>query len=341
MPKTEEKTEEQPLSIFITGADNGAGLALVSAASKRGYKVIGTTTRGTEGARRIRQMGGIPTYPVLTRGGELRSMMQMAKPDVVVNCAPQDLGGVPQVRQDYDTAANDLLISTQTIAAVAAQVGAKKLIHLSYAALYGDTSSPATEEHEVHAENALFDAALQAEAAVLDGAVPGYIVRAGTIFGGWHEPTRQLAEMITAGRGVIAAHHPTAWVHEDDLAQALLLLVEADVEAGSIFNVALETHASPDEFAKVFGTEFGPGEPSKLSPFTLPLRTNELQRELVELHTEVDSSKAREVLGWEPQYPTLTAGVDRTLLVWRAAEADHILPASAEESEESKELATS
>ncbi|MCA9913075.1 MAG: NAD-dependent epimerase/dehydratase family protein, partial [Anaerolineae bacterium] len=268
MAKTPENPEEQPLSLFIAGADHGAGLALVSAASKRGYKVVGTTTRGTEGARRIRQMGGIPTYPNLTRGGELRSMMQMAKPDVVVNCAPQDLGGVPQVRQDYDSKLHELLISTQTIAAISAEVGAKKLIHLSYAALYGDTSSPASEEQEVHAENAFFDTALQAEAAVLDGGVPGYIVRAGMIFGGWHEATRQLAEMITAGRGVIAAHHPTAWIQEDDLAAALLLLAESDVEAGSIFNVALETPASPDEFVKVFGVEFGPGEPGKLSAFT-------------------------------------------------------------------------
>ncbi|MCA9916043.1 MAG: NAD(P)-dependent oxidoreductase, partial [Anaerolineae bacterium] len=122
---------------------------------------------------------------------------------------------------------------------------------------------------------------------------------------------------------------------------ALLLLAESDVEAGSIFNVALETPASPDEFVKVFGVEFGPGEPGKLSAFTLPLRTNELQRELVELHTEVDSSKAREVLGWKPQYPSLKAGVDRTLLVWRAEEADNVLPAPAEDSAESKELATS
>lgn len=336
-PETTENIEEQPLSIFITGADQGAGLALVSAASKRGHKVVGTSSRGTEGAVRIREMGGIPTYPDLTRGGEIRSMLLMAKPDVIVNCAPQALAGLPQVRQDYDAAIRELLIGTQALAAVAAEVGVKKIVHLSYAALYGDTNDPATEEHETHAENALFDAALQAEAAVLDGAVPAIIVRAGTLFGGWHDATRAFADMLTKGQSMLSAHHPVSWIHEDDLAAAFLLLAETDVEAGSIFNVALDEFISPNAFAKQFGTEFGPGEPGYLPGFLIPLRTTELQRELVEMHTPVDSSKIK-ALGWAPQY-SIPAGIDRTLLIWRAEEADKVLPAPAEE-DESMELAT-
>jgi len=337
MAETPEKTEEQPLSIFITGADQGAGLALVSAASKLGHKVVGTSSRGTEGAVRIRQMGGIPTYPDLTEGGEIRSMLLMAKPDVIVHCAPQTLGGPPQVRQDYDAAIRELLIGTQTLAAVAAEVGVQKIVHLSYAALYGDTHDPATEDHETHAENELFDAALQAEAAVLDGAVPAVIVRAGTIFGGWHDATRELAEIITKGSRVLSAHHPVSWMHEDDLASVLLLLAENDVESGSIFNVALDEFISPDEFAKRFGDEYGPGQPNKLPDFLIPLRTTELQRELVEIHTRVDSSKIKQ-LGWTPQY-SIQAGIDRTLLIWRAEEADNVLPAPAEE-DDSAELVT-
>lgn len=338
MADTTEKTEEQPLSIFITGADHGVGLALVSAASKRGHRVVGTTSMGTEGAVRIRQMGGVPTYPDLTRGGELRSMLQMTKPDVIVNCAPQTLGGVPQVPLDYDAALHELLLGTQTLAALAPQVGARKLIHLSFAALYGDTSSPASEDHETHAENAFFDAALQAEAAVLDGAVAAAIVRAGTIFGGLHAATRDLARLMLDGKRVIGGHHPIAWIHEDDLASALLLLAEQDFEPGSIFNVALDEFISPDEFAKRFGTEYGPGEPSKIPDFLLPLRTTELQREMMELHTRVSSKRMRE-FGWSPAYPSLAAGMDRTLLTWRAEEADKVLPAPAEDPD-AKELAT-
>jgi nucleoside-diphosphate-sugar epimerase len=338
MAETPEKTEEQPLSIFITGADQGAGLALLSAASRAGCKVVGTSSSGTEGAVRIRKMGGIPTYPDLTQGGEIRSMLLMAKPDVIVHCAPQSLGGIPQIAQDYNAELRKLLIGTQTLAAVAAEVGVQKIIHLSYAALYGHTSTPATEDQETHAENAFFDAALQAEAAVLDGAVPAVVVRAGSIFGGWHDATRKLAQILTDGRSVLSGHHPISWVHEDDLASALLLLAQSDVEAGSIFNVALDETASPNEFARQFGVEFGPGEPSKIPGFLIPLRTSELQREMMELHTPVDSSKIK-ALGWEPQYPSLKAGIDRSLLIWRAEEADNILPAPTEDGD-SVELAT-
>ncbi len=338
MAETPEKTEEQPLSIFITGADHGVGLALIQAAVKRGHKVVGTTSQGTQGALRIREMGGVPTFPDLTRAGELRSMLLMSKPDVIINCAPQTLGGIPQIRQDYDAALHELLIGTQTLAAVAAQVGANKLLHLSYAALYGDTDIPADENHATHAENAFFDAALQAEAAVLDGAVPAAVVRAGTIFGGQHQATRALAQIMVEGRSVIGGHHPISWIHEDDLAGALLLLAESDWENGEIFNVALDEFASPDEFARRFGAEFGPGEPGKIPEFLLPLRTHELQRELMELHTRVDSRKVKDTFGWEPQYPSLAAGMDRTLLTWRAEEAA-MLPAP-EEDAESKELAT-
>lgn len=332
-----ETAETQTRNLFIAGADHGVGLVLVAAASKRGYKVVGSTARGTEGAMRIRSMGGVPTYTDFTRGGSVRSNLLLAKAEVVINCLPQDLGGLPQYRLDYDRSAHHNLVAAQTLASISAAMGIQRLIQVSPGFVYGSTDSPATEEQSIHPHGSVMEAMAQAEAAVLDGAVPGYVVRAGYIYGGWHDATVAMREVLLNGQGVVKGHQPVSWVHEEDLAAALLALVEKEFSeeaTANIYNVADDHPSSPDEFMRLFGTAYGPGEPGGIPGFLHHFRVPAFQREQMEQQLLIDSGKARDELGWQPQYPTQEAGIERTLLVWRAQETAE----AADDETESKEL---
>src|SRR5688572_125022 len=139
----------QALNIFLTGGDSGVGLVLARELVKRGYKVFAAASKGTAGANRIRRVGAFPVYPELTREGSLRSAMMLARADVVVNCASQDFIGLPQYRIDYGKTAHVLEDGTEALVAAAGKLGIKRLIHLSAAYVYGNTTSPVKEDAPV------------------------------------------------------------------------------------------------------------------------------------------------------------------------------------------------
>ncbi|MGJ3237186.1 MAG: NAD-dependent epimerase/dehydratase family protein [Anaerolineae bacterium] len=317
-----ETDETQQLTIFITGAGQGVGLAATTLAVRAGYKVIGTTDLGSTGAYRIRHAGGVPIYPDLTRESALYSALQMAKADVIIHAAPQRVNGIPQHTLDYDEAFTWLQASTDALMTAAGRADIQRVIHISAASIYGDTHHEAVKE-DAHLDlsNALGKALLEAEETVLDGGVPAYILRAGHIVG-THQAGAEIAKALLAGKGMPSGKHATVWVHEDDVASAALILAERDDDSasGSIYNIAGDETPSPDEFMRQFGETYGTGAPGALADFLLQLRTSPTQRALMSFGTLVDTGKAREELGWQPQF-TLAKALDKMLLLWTAEDA--------------------
>ena len=98
----------------------------------------------------------------------------------------------------------------------AAQAGTKFIVHTSYAFLYGDTHGESVDESAaITTDNALFRAAAEAEATVLNGAVPGCVLRAGFNYGPGSDSIRALQHDLI-NRGALAAinsDHMASWVH--------------------------------------------------------------------------------------------------------------------------------
>jgi nucleoside-diphosphate-sugar epimerase len=318
----------QALNIFITGGDSGVGLVLAREAAKRGHKVFAASATGTKGAKRIRRVGAVAVYPELTREGSLRSAMMMARADVVVNCAPQDFLGLPQYRLDYDKTAHVLEDGTEALVAAAGKAGVKRIIHLSPAYVYGDTTSPVKEDAPVARSNKLLNHAAEAEEAVLEGGIPGYVVRSGFIYGGWHNAMHSLAEILRAGTGIAKGSGKASWIHEDDLASVLLKLVElgSDDAIANILNVSDGETMSHDAFVNLLGKLYGVGEPNSINPLVFPLRTNAIQLELLNQSTALDTSKAQQFLNWKPQTTSKEVGIEKSMVVWRALEAGDDTP---------------
>lgn len=327
---TTNQDEQQPLNILITGGDNSVGLALAREAVKNGHKVFAASSRGTIGAKRIRNVGAYPVYPELTREGSLRSAIMLAKADVVVNCAAQEFSGLPQYRIDYDKTASNLEESTEALVAAAGKMGVKRLIHLSPAYIYGNTDHAVTEDAPIARSSQLLNHVAAAEEAILDGGIAGYVVRTGFIYGGWHDSMLALAELMRTGKGIAKGKGQASWIHEDDLALALLKLVElsGDDATANVLNISDGEPMSHVDFMSLFGELYGSGEPNGINPLFFPFQTNPTQIELLNQNTVIDSRKASEILGWEPKTASKTVGIEKAMVVWRALEAPDDTPST-------------
>lgn len=327
-----EAVEAKQLTIFITGAGQGVGLATTMLASRAGHKVVGTTHLGSKGAYRIRRAGGLAIYPDLTRESAVYSALQMAKADVIINAAPQTVNGIPQHAVDYDNTLSWLEASTEAIMSAAGRADIDRIIHLSAGAIYGDTHHEAVKE-DAHLDlsNALAKALHESEEIVLDGGVPAYVLRTGYIMG-THEACIDVAGLLKAGKTVPSGKQHTAWAHESDIASAALLLAEktSDEEKGSIYNIAGSETATADEFLDKLGTAVGIGEPSHLTGFMLQFRSSEMQRTLMNMGTLLDTTRAEEELGWSAS-AGIDNALDKMLITLRSEEAEVTVYHQAEE----------
>ena len=120
---------------------------------------------------------------------------------------------------------------------------------------------------------------------------------------------------------------------EADLGAALAQLATIPLENESIANILNVADNEPmtyDAFMAEFGARFGIGTPSKLGGLRAALNTNAIQTELLGQSTVIDSSKAKEILGWKPQVTSKEDGIERSMLVWRAEAASNMTAASLE-----------
>ena len=320
----EENTVASSLSIFVTGATEGLGRAVTRELVARGHQVTGVASNLAE-ANLIREDGGLPVYCGLFRASEIASMLKMAKADVLVNAAPQCINGLPVHHPDWDYYTRLVKEGAAACAQAAAQAGTKLLIHTSYAFLYGDTEGEVVDEsaglsHEIP----LFAAADAGETAVLHGDAPACVLRAGYNYGPGSDSLKAMHRALT-DRSMLELGDETncaAWVHGLDLANAIVLAVEQQ-PAGEIFNISDGNTLSPSAFAHRFADALGVQPPRRVAlPSALrQLMSDATSRALLETSVKVSSEKAREHLGWTPQYKTIESGLEQTLLVWRAAQA--------------------
>lgn len=320
-PETQEEKEAQPSNIFVAGGDQAVGLAITRLLVKAGHRVTATSSTGTDGAMAIRAAGALPVYPDITRAGEIRSAMTLAKADIVINCTAQSILGVPYAAQDYETTANTFFAGTQALVAVAGQLGVTRIIHISPAFIYSDTGAPSKEDGAISSGNAILNNAVKAEAAVLDGAIAANVLRAGYIYGATSTQSQAVAEKLRKGGFFPASEAKAAFVYEDDVASAIVALLDTE-DAPEILNIADNHPTTLGGFLNQLSTIIGVGEPTGLPAFAVNWRTTDLQRVMLAKSTQVDISAIKEAIGWQPEYPTQEVGIERMLLVWRATEAE-------------------
>ena len=309
------------LNVFVTGGDKSAGLAIVKALLQKGHKVVATATDAS-GAVAIRQAGALPVYPDLRRTSEVLSTLQFAKPDAVIHAAPQAIGGIPHSSRDFCAEADQHFSSAEALANALAQQGIKQLVSISFAYLYESDHGAASEgARQVH--DADYAPVLAAESVLLESDLNGYALRAGFIYGGNSQATADLAGAIKQSQTLLNGGNLASWIHEDDLATAIVTLVESEGREGmEILNVADGSPCSPNEFAIALSDALGLNAPDfKADGLFDFMKAKTMRDKLLNREIVIDSRKIHEEFGWAPSHANAAAGLEATALTWRMKDA--------------------
>jgi nucleoside-diphosphate-sugar epimerase len=307
-------TERKALSIVVTGATRGPGLAVVKALVEAGHHVSGSVSVYSD-ADKLRALGALPIYVDELRGSELAAVVRMAKADVVVDLGRQDLNqSLRAVR--WDT--GELIDRAKATVQAAKDGGAKFVVAASFAFVYG-----AADGHEVTEEtrpetsgHPLLKAILKAEKAILNGGVPACVMRLGYLYGPHMAQLKDVSSAMRQGRPVASGKGVVNYVYVDDAAEAIRRACEAQ-PAGEVFNVTDGHPITSAEFLAAFAQETGIQTPSRLPKLLNWVVAGRSLNELLGFSASVSSAKAAEELGWKPGY-SLHAGLADTLLWWRA-----------------------
>ncbi|MBA3873812.1 MAG: NAD(P)-dependent oxidoreductase [Anaerolineae bacterium] len=310
-----------PLNIFITGGASGVAREATRQAVARGHKVT-VLTEGLDGATKVRQDGALPAFSDVTRAGEMKSLFTMSKIDVVIHLLPQAGNSFP-TKDSYEAQERVMVQSAVALVEAAKEAGVKFIVYASYAFVYGDAHGDwLTEDQVGHQERALRPV-LAAEHQVMNSGLNACVLRAGFIYGGGTSAIHTLGESLKRGRSpyVGDSHSLHNWIYESDLAQAAVLAAEKQ-PTGEIINVVDDEPASASAFASYLATGQGMSAlaASTTPMFVLKLSTSDIQRAVLDSSVRLKNDKAKQILGWQPRYPNYRAGLEQTMLQWRASE---------------------
>jgi nucleoside-diphosphate-sugar epimerase len=304
-------------NVYINGGSTPLGWALLRLLVANGHRVAASVNGSAEAAR-ARSMGVLPAFPDLTRAGELRSAIAAVNASVVINLAPTSPYQAPQFVKDWDAYTGIVEQGTRAALDAAKAAGADYFIQASYASLGGDA-----HDHGDHAapDAAIIDAANAAEALVAAADIPYTILRFGFVYGSDSAALHTLRDALLRGRGFIGGsdHARANWIHAEDGARATLLAIAAR-PVGETLYVVDDKPVTPAAFVNTFASLLAVNAPAQPPTFARQFLAGASQLAMLEQPSGASNAETKTRLNWSPRYPTLDAGLEQALMVWRAEE---------------------
>jgi nucleoside-diphosphate-sugar epimerase len=315
------------MKILIPGAATELGLELIRQLAGI-HDVTGLVERQSQ-ADKVSQSGTNVLVVDFADAIDLERAMHEAQADIVLNLAPQYSNTLLHDGLAWRNSEKSLPAETAALLHAANDSDISYLLHASYAFLYGpapDSSGVTADESTAiarPAKNKLFSAAIEAEKMVAANKhFPVCIMRIGYLYGpqsrdlALYEASFKLRRPYYAG----SKKHVGNFVHFSDAARAIALAAEKQ-PADEIINVVDGTAVSFGTFIDTYANCLGRQKPRRL-PTTavrfLPLTIAPQQIKQLNIRAaQVDSSKAGDLLGWTPEYPSYEQGLAQTVRVQR------------------------
>ncbi|ACU76649.1 NAD-dependent epimerase/dehydratase [Catenulispora acidiphila DSM 44928] len=299
------------MRILLAGASGVFGRVLTPALIDAGHEVVGIT-RTPDGVRAIEAMGaGTVVADVMDRA-ELLAAVEGHHFDAVISQLTA-LKKPPMRNKDMDVTNTLRTVGTENLMAAAKATGATRFLTQSmiFGYGYGDLGPGRITEDAFFGPSPRRAFARHGEAmlrneqiAFSEPGIDGIALRYGLFYGG--PATNAYVEGLQAGKMPLVKAGTNSFVHLADAASATVAAVERG-KGGEAYNVVDDAPAPfadvALEIAKDFGTK---------TPRTVPAW---LTKPMPYLHCFitgrwiVSNAKAKDQLGWQPQYPSFHEGV--------------------------------
>lgn len=284
------------MKVLLVGATGYVGSSIAKALKAAGHTVIGTA-RSDDAEKKLRDAGITPVRADVTDPGSLK------------NAASQADGVIYAVQYTGD---DGEAVEGNALRAIGEGLRGsnKPFVFTSGAWIYGSTGERVADEQAPNNPTPIVAHRPRLEQIVLDtrasGATP-VIVRPGDAYGNgggipamWVQSARAGGAARFVGDG--ASHWPV--VHIDDLAKLYVLAIEK-APAGSIYNAADTSSFTVREMAEAASRGAGSNGAVQAWPLDAARKDLGLFADALALDSRIDSSKAREELGWQTRSSTI------------------------------------
>jgi nucleoside-diphosphate-sugar epimerase len=314
----EEKVRKMEMKVFMTGATGYVGGAVAEALKKRGYQVI-ALVQTEENAKKLQVLGYRPVLGDMRFPASWQAEATMA--DVLIHAAQVRLGrrlGAQWVRtaKEADTAAFHGLTE-----AAKRSRKCKALIYTSGVSVHGDHGESWVDEDTPPTPGTIGKYHLAGEQLVAEAyqqGLPAFALRPGLPYGVSGNFKQFFLDEAASGKFKYAGngHNFFPTVSMGDLAEAYALAVE-NPPVGKVINIVDDEPLRMREIGTTLLAEFEGGTPSGVPRWLMAfLAGRPLAELLVESH-RVKNAKAKEILGWQPRYPTFRDGIKEVVIEYK------------------------
>jgi len=313
--------------VFIAGATGLVGSAVATALKVRGHDVI-ALVRTDADAQRLRTLGYQPVIGDVTAPETWQK--QAAGADAHVHAAFLRTGTRLGRRWVRNAQAVDRKAFRALVRAAEAGGRCKALCYTSGISIFGDHGEAWIDESAALRPGAIGAIKRAGEEMVADAfkaGLPAFSLRPGLVYAPSGVFRDFFLKPAAGGRfsyiGSGTAYHSTVSV--GDLAQAYCLAIEKPMP-GQALNVVDDKPLRWVEFAELLLKGFGGGQAKGAPPWLVSIFAGHPLVEMLTASYRVKNSWIKEVLGWQPRYPTLADGLLPIIAEYRGR-----LPASAPE----------
>lgn len=302
------------MKVLIAGATGAIGTPLAARLAAAGHEVAGLT-RTQSGADRLAAAGVQPVVADAMDRSALLAALDGRTADAVVHELTA-LTKPPTRHRDMAQTNRLRTEGTRNLLEAARLVGARRFVTQSIVFGYGY----ADHGSKVLTEDDPFGGAQQGPCAphveamaenerlafTADG-IEGVALRYGLFYGG---DMSTIVGMLQKRRLPVPAgyDHPLPWVHLDDAAAATAAAVTLGAP-GTAYNVVDDEPCSWTRMIAATAEAFGTPQPRSLPGWVLRLAAPYAASMVLDTAMRVSNAKAKEALGWQPEYTSYREGV--------------------------------
>ena len=314
-------------SVLVTGVTGAVGRAVARELIVSGFRVYGLI-RGTDARDRV-------TYGVVPVIGDIRDPerwdVAIERTQIVVNCAfPSDLGGPRLTHQDAEREAKELAAILDRLCD-AVRRRKRRLVQTFSAMVFEPDASGWVRETSAISSGRGYGLRQRAIYPVLErhrkkglkamAVAPGFVYGRG----GWFE--HGLLEPMSRGRAVLIGdgQQTMHYVAAKDVAKGFRLAIEHGLD-GEDYLLADDKPTTLGAFTSLVARELGVPEPTPIPEEDLIPELGAWNVEALTYCPKIDSTKAREHLGWAPDSPTIDEGIPPVVREWKRAQLEAATP---------------